>query len=216
MYPPGRCDTLSILSTSVLYSPLLIMQKNFTLLSLVWGFLAPPFIAAQVGSTTPATGSILSASATTCPNPSLGSGPSPSPSPSPSPGPSPSTGPRAPADPPDVFLRIPKLHVSKIELAVDDLQAEINLAAKIAGLVEINAGVKIGMKRVNTTVANVDAALELDIHLRNLVTIVNRTLQSLDLNPLLVNLLDKTTANRSTGSSGPSPTQERRDHSGDD
>ncbi|KAK8103404.1 uncharacterized protein PG998_010437 [Apiospora kogelbergensis] len=96
--------------------------------------------------------------------------------------------------PPDVLLRVPELHVGKIELDVDDLQAEINLAVEVAGLVEINAGVQVGVRKVNITIADVDAGLELDVRLGNLVNIVSRALKSLDLNPLLANVLD-TTAN---------------------
>ncbi|KAI1324838.1 hypothetical protein F5Y16DRAFT_379699 [Xylariaceae sp. FL0255] len=92
---------------------------------------------------------------------------------------------------PDVFLRVPELHVGKIELDVDDLSAELNLAAQVAGLVEINAGVQVGVTKVNITIADVDAELELIIRLGNLVDIVNRTLESLNLNPLLINIINE-------------------------
>lgn len=95
--------------------------------------------------------------------------------------------------PPDVLLRIPELSVKKIELDVDNLNAEINLAAQIANLVEVNAGVQVGIKKVNITIADVDANLDLIIRLGNLVDIVNRTLASLDLNPLLINVLETAT-----------------------
>ncbi|KAK8091711.1 hypothetical protein PG997_002072 [Apiospora hydei] len=94
------------------------------------------------------------------------------------------------AGPPDVLLEVPELHVGRIELVVDNLQAEVNLGAQVASLVEINAGVQVGIKKVNITIADVDANLELVIRLGNLVDIVNRTLASLDLNPLLINVLD--------------------------
>ncbi|CAI4219740.1 unnamed protein product [Parascedosporium putredinis] len=93
--------------------------------------------------------------------------------------------------PPDVYLNVPELSVGRIELDVDNLRAEINLAAKVANLVEINAGVSIGVEKVNITIADVGAELELVIRLGQLASIVNRTLQSLDLNPLLINLLDE-------------------------
>ncbi|KAI0859253.1 hypothetical protein F4860DRAFT_483648 [Xylaria cubensis] len=95
--------------------------------------------------------------------------------------------------PPDVYLRVPELHVGRIELDVDDLSADLNLAAQIASLVEINAGVQIGITKVNITIADVDAELELIVRLGNLVEIVNRTLESLNLNPLLINVLDEVT-----------------------
>ncbi|KAJ8130915.1 hypothetical protein O1611_g2712 [Lasiodiplodia mahajangana] len=92
--------------------------------------------------------------------------------------------------PPDVYLRVPELHVGRIELDVDDLSADINLAAQVASLVEINAGIQIGVNKVNITIADVDAELELIVRLGNLVEIVNRTLESLNLNPLLINVID--------------------------
>jgi hypothetical protein len=95
--------------------------------------------------------------------------------------------------PPDVLLRVPNLSVQRIELDVDNLQAEVNLAAEIAKLVTLNVGVQVGIEKVNITIADVRAQLELVIRLGHLVDIVNRTLQSLDLNPLLINLLDTVT-----------------------
>lgn len=95
--------------------------------------------------------------------------------------------------PPDVYLLVPELHVGRIELDVDDLNAELTLAAQIASLVEINAGVQISVSKVNITIADVDAELELIIRLGNLVDIVNRTLESLNLNPLLINVINEVT-----------------------
>ncbi|KKY39445.1 hypothetical protein UCDDA912_g00518 [Diaporthe ampelina] len=95
--------------------------------------------------------------------------------------------------PPDVLLKVPNLSVKRIELIVDNLQAEINLNAEIASLVTINAGVEVSVSKVNITIADVEAELELIIRLGNLVSIVNRTLATLDLNPLLINLLNEVT-----------------------
>lgn len=74
-----------------------------------------------------------------------------------------------------------------------DLTADINLNANVAQLVTINAGVQVGIKKVNLTIADVDAELELIVRLGNLVEIVNRVFQSLDLNPLLINTLNNVT-----------------------
>ena len=76
---------------------------------------------------------------------------------------------------------------------MDDLQAEINLAANVAQLVTINAGVQVGIKKVNLTIADVDAELDLIVRLGNLVEIVNRVFESLDLNPLLLNTVGNVT-----------------------
>ncbi|KAI6087403.1 hypothetical protein F4821DRAFT_236392 [Hypoxylon rubiginosum] len=97
------------------------------------------------------------------------------------------------SNPPDVLLNVPELHVGRIELDVDNLNAEINLAAQVANLVELNAGIQVGITKVNITIADVDAQLELIIRLGNLVDIVNRTLESLNLNPLLINILNEAT-----------------------
>ena len=89
-----------------------------------------------------------------------------------------------------MLLRVPELHVGRIELDVDNLRAEVNLAAEVANLVTLNAGVQVGIDKVNITIADVDANLDLVIRLGNLVKVVNRTLSTLDLNPALINLLD--------------------------
>ena len=95
---------------------------------------------------------------------------------------------------PDVYLNVPTLSVAKIELDVDNLQADINLNANVASLVTINAGVAVSIQKVNITIANVDAELELVVRLGNLVNVVNRVFQSLDLNPLLINTLNNVTS----------------------
>ena len=88
--------------------------------------------------------------------------------------------------PPDVFLNVPTLSVGRIELDVDNLQADINLNANIASLVSINAGVAVSIQTVNLTIVDVDAQLELIVRLGHLADIVNRVFESLDLNPSLI------------------------------
>ncbi|KXL47834.1 hypothetical protein M433DRAFT_45966, partial [Acidomyces richmondensis BFW] len=97
------------------------------------------------------------------------------------------------ASAPDVYLNVPTLSVGRIELDVDNLNADINLNANVAQLVSINAGVQVGITKVNLTIADVDAELELIVRLGNLVEIVNRVFQSLDLNPLLIDTLNNVT-----------------------
>ncbi len=92
-----------------------------------------------------------------------------------------------------MLLRVPNLSIGRIELDVDNLQAEVNLAAEVANLVSINVGVQLGVSKVNITIADVEVQLELIIRLGHLVDIVNRTLATLDLNPLLINLLNDVT-----------------------
>jgi hypothetical protein len=97
------------------------------------------------------------------------------------------------SSPPDVLLRVPELHVGRIELGVERLQADLNLNAKVAGLVQINAGVQVAVEKVNITIADVDVNLELVVRLGNLVSIVERVFDSLDLNPLLIGLIGNVT-----------------------
>ena len=94
---------------------------------------------------------------------------------------------------PDVLLQVPELHVGRIELVVEKLQADLNLNAKVAGLVQVNAGVAVAVEKVNITIADVDVNLELVVRLGNLVDIVERVFDSLDLNPLLLSLIGNAT-----------------------
>lgn len=94
---------------------------------------------------------------------------------------------------PDVLLQVPELHVGRIELIVEKLQADLNLNAKVAGLVQVNAGVMVAVEKVNITIADVDVNLELVVRLGNLVEIVERVFDSLDLNPLLLSLIGNVT-----------------------
>lgn len=66
--------------------------------------------------------------------------------------------------------------------------------ANVAQLVTINAGVQVGISKVNLTIVDVDAQLELIVRLGHLVDIVQRVFQSLDLNPLLINTLNNVTS----------------------
>ena len=85
-----------------------------------------------------------------------------------------------------MLLLIPRLSVGRIELDVDNLQAELNLAANVASLVSINAGVAVSIEKVNLTIVDVQATVDLEVRLGNLVQIVARVFKSLDLNPLLI------------------------------
>ncbi|KAF2491790.1 hypothetical protein BU16DRAFT_441038, partial [Lophium mytilinum] len=96
--------------------------------------------------------------------------------------------------PPDVLLNVPNLSVGRIELDVDNLQADINLNANVASIVSINAGVQLSITKVNLTITDISAELELIVRLGHLVDIVNRVFESLDLNPLLINAINNVTS----------------------
>lgn len=96
--------------------------------------------------------------------------------------------------PPDVPLQIPELSVGRIELDVDNLSADINLNANVANLVSVNAGVAVSIRKVNITISDVDAELELIVRLGHLVDIVHRVFESLDLNPILITAINNITS----------------------
>jgi len=95
---------------------------------------------------------------------------------------------------PDVYLNVPTLSVGLISLQVDNLAADINLAATVAKLVTINAGVQVSLQQLDITIKDVDVELELVVRLGNLVEIVNRVFQSVDLNPLILDVGNATTS----------------------
>ncbi|KAF2230623.1 hypothetical protein EV356DRAFT_453500 [Viridothelium virens] len=104
------------------------------------------------------------------------------------------TGNAATSTVPDVFLNVPTLSVGKIQLIVENLQADVNLNAAVGNsLVNINAGVQVGIQKVNLTITDVDVELELVVRLGNLVNIVNRVFSSLDLNPILIDAVNGVT-----------------------
>lgn len=92
--------------------------------------------------------------------------------------------------PPDVLLQIPTVGVKRIELDVDQLSADINLNAQVAGLVQLNAGIHASIQSVNLTITDVGAELELVIRLGHLADIVKRVFESLDLVCLAHDLYD--------------------------
>ena len=94
---------------------------------------------------------------------------------------------------PDVLLKVPNLSVGRLELNVENLQADIDLNANVASLVSINAGVALSVQNINLTIVDVQVELELVVRLGHLVDIVNRVFESLDLNPGLITSLTNVT-----------------------
>ncbi|UJR08259.1 hypothetical protein I4U23_012532 [Adineta vaga] len=93
-------------------------------------------------------------------------------------------------NPPDVWLHVPDLSVQEISLVVEDIQAHVSISANVASLVAINAGVDISIDKVNLTIVGVRAQVQLAVYLDNIAKIVTRTMESLDLNPLLTSVID--------------------------
>ena len=91
--------------------------------------------------------------------------------------------------PPDVFLNA-SVHVGEISLLVANLSAQINLDAQVLNLLKFNAGVDLKIGRVSLLIQNVTAEVRLEARLENLVKMINDTLSSVDLNPVLATLGD--------------------------
>ena len=88
---------------------------------------------------------------------------------------------------PDVYLNA-SVNVGEIDLTVSNLTAKINLQAQVLNLLQFNAGVDVSIDRVALVIANVSAKVLLEARLANLVLMINDTLNSLDLNPVLATL----------------------------
>jgi hypothetical protein len=116
---------------------------------------------------------------------------------------------RPPADEPDVFVRVPKVHVGELCIDVERLEAHLALRAQVANLVNLIAGAHVGVDKVKIDIKEVDAECELKIRLENTYNILDRTLTTLDENPEIVKGLLETadTAVQQTGEIGKEATR---------
>lgn len=66
---------------------------------------------------------------------------------------------------PHVFLSVPNLGVDRIKLVVEDVEAQVQLKAKVLDLVELEVGVWVGIKKVDLEIDNVrvQAMLQVDL-----------------------------------------------------
>jgi hypothetical protein len=88
---------------------------------------------------------------------------------------------------PDVYLNA-SVSVGEIDINVSNLTAKVNLDASVLQLLQFNAGVDVSIDRVALVLVNVSAKVLLEARLENLVLMINDTLNSLDLNPVLATL----------------------------
>lgn len=86
----------------------------------------------------------------------------------------------------DVVLEIPELSVDSIGLTVSDLRAHVSLDANAVNLVQITAGVDVGIKKVQLGIVGVYAEAYLYADLDNVARIVDRVVQTLDRNPKIL------------------------------
>ena len=108
----------------------------------------------------------------------------------------------------DVILEIPELSVDSIGLTVQDVRAHVALDANAMNLVQITAGVDVGIKKVQLGIVGVLAEAYLYVDLDNVAKIVNRVVQTLDRNPqILIQVLKTvdTAVNSITGQPNQTP-----------
>lgn len=98
-------------------------------------------------------------------------------------------------DPPDVLLDIPNLSVEQISIQVQNLEANLNLDARLANLLHLTAGVNASIDDVRIEIAGVRAQATLIVRLDNVRAIIERTLQTVDNNPQIVTQLLSTVDN---------------------
>lgn len=90
---------------------------------------------------------------------------------------------------PDVFLSVPDLGVDRISLTVEDLEADVDLHARVLDVVELHVGAKATLGRVDLEIENVHAQVMLKVKLDKVAEIVDRVLQTIESNPEIVTSL---------------------------
>jgi hypothetical protein len=116
---------------------------------------------------------------------------------------------RPPADEPDVYVFVPEVTVGELNIDVERLDAHLALRAEVANLVNLVAGVHVGVDKVKVDLKDVKAECELKVRLENTYNILDRTLTTLDENPDIVKGLLETadSAVETTGKVGQEATK---------
>lgn len=86
----------------------------------------------------------------------------------------------------DVILEVPELSVDSIGLTVSNVKAHVSLDANAMNLVQITAGVDVGIKKVQLGIVGVYGELYLYADLDNIARIVDRVVATLDRNPKIL------------------------------
>ena len=102
--------------------------------------------------------------------------------------------------------------MGELKIDVERLDAHLALRAEVANLVNLVAGVHVGVDKVMIDLKDVKAECELKVRLENTYNILDRTLTTLDENPDIVKGLLETadSAVETTGQVGQQATQAGR------
>ena len=86
----------------------------------------------------------------------------------------------------DVILEVPELSVDSIGLTVQNVKAHVALDANAMNLVQLTAGVDVGIKKVQLGIVGVYGEVYLYADLDNVARIVDRVVATLDRNPKIL------------------------------
>jgi hypothetical protein len=105
----------------------------------------------------------------------------------------------------DVILEVPELSVDSIGLTVANLRANVALDANAMNLVQITAGIDVGIRQVQLGIVGVLAEAYLYVDLDNVARIVGRVVQTLDRNPEILTQVLRTVETAATSLTGQQP-----------
>jgi hypothetical protein len=92
---------------------------------------------------------------------------------------------------PDVDLQVPTLKVGEIDLDVANLRARVALHASVANIVDLDVGADVVIDKVKLALRGVEAQADLKVRLDKVYAIIERALNTIDSNPLLLEKLLK-------------------------
>src|SRR5918992_3256887 len=107
----------------------------------------------------------------------------------------------------DVILEVPELAVDSIGLTVANVRAHVALDANAMNLVQVTAGVDVGIRQVQLGIVGVLAEAYLYVDLDNVARIVSRVVQTLDRNPEILTQVLRTVETAATSLTGQQPAQ---------
>jgi hypothetical protein len=105
----------------------------------------------------------------------------------------------------DVVLEVPELAVDSIGLTVANVRAHVALDANAMNLVQVTAGVDVGIQQVQLGIVGVLAEAYLYVDLDNIARIVGRVVQTLDRNPEILTQVLRTVETAATSLTGQQP-----------
>jgi hypothetical protein len=108
----------------------------------------------------------------------------------------------------DVILEIPELAVDSIGLTVANVRAHVALDANAMNLVQVTAGVDVGIHQVQLGIVGVLAEAYLYVDLDNVARIVGRVVQTLDRNPAILTQVLRTVETAATSLTGQQPARD--------